>query len=87
MALNRLPEDGELQLAAVRLPPGRRIHAGLRSGGPVAWAFLLGVLAVSARWYSARAKWIIPKVIFFACFLQGYLSAELIAGINAIGHS
>jgi hypothetical protein len=50
-------------------------------------AFLLGVLAVSARWYSARAKWIIPKVIFFTCFLQGYLSAELIAGINAIGHS
>jgi hypothetical protein len=38
MSLNRLPEDGELQLAAVSLPPGRRIHAGLRSGGPVAWA-------------------------------------------------
>jgi hypothetical protein len=38
MAVNRVPEDGELQLAAVRLPPGRRIHAWLRSGGPVAWA-------------------------------------------------
>ena len=38
MAMNRLPEDGELELATVRLPPGRRIHARLRSGGPVAWA-------------------------------------------------
>lgn len=38
MAVNRLPEDGELQLAAVGLPPGRRIHASLSSGGPVAWA-------------------------------------------------
>jgi Domain of unknown function (DUF4253) len=38
MAMNRLPEDGELQLAAVSLPSGRQIHAGYGSGGPVAWA-------------------------------------------------
>ena len=37
MTMNRLPEDGELELAAVRLPPGRRILSG-RSFGPVAWA-------------------------------------------------
>jgi len=36
--MNRLPEDGELQLAGISLPTGRQIHAGHGSGGPVAWA-------------------------------------------------
>jgi hypothetical protein len=36
--MNQLPEDGELHVAAVRLPAGRRIHAAYGSGGPVAWA-------------------------------------------------
>jgi hypothetical protein len=33
-----LPENGELQLGAIRLPAGRRIVAGYGSGGPAAWA-------------------------------------------------
>ena len=33
-----VPADGELQIGAIRLPAGRRIHAGHGSGGPVAWA-------------------------------------------------
>src|SRR6266702_4301359 len=33
-----VPADGELQIGAIRLPDGRRIHAGHGSGGPVAWA-------------------------------------------------
>jgi Domain of unknown function (DUF4253) len=37
IVVDQLPADGELLLAAVCLPPGRRI-AGYGSGGPVAWA-------------------------------------------------
>jgi len=37
MASNELPLDGELQVGPVRLPSGRRLHAGFGSGTPVAW--------------------------------------------------
>jgi hypothetical protein len=55
MAMNRLPEDGELQLAAVSLPPGRRIHAGYGSGGPVAWATTEPVPDVGRVWAALSA--------------------------------
>lgn len=49
--------------------------------------FVLAILALSLLCYAWRFKWAVPGVIFAACFLQGLLSAALIAGINAIGHS
>jgi hypothetical protein len=48
--MNRLPEDGELQLAGVSLPAGRRIHTGHGSGAPVAWATIEPVPDAGRVW-------------------------------------
>jgi hypothetical protein len=37
MVVARLPEAGELRLGAITLPAGRRVGAGVGSGGPLAW--------------------------------------------------
>jgi hypothetical protein len=49
--------------------------------------FLACVLVVSLMCRSAKAMWVVAALIFVACFVQGWMSASLIAGIDAIGHS
>jgi hypothetical protein len=49
--------------------------------------FLACVLVVSLLCRSAKSRWVVAGVIFVVCFAQGYVSASLLAGIDAIGHS
>jgi hypothetical protein len=45
-----LPEDGELRIGSMALPPGRRLKAGYGSGAPVAWATLQPVPDAGRVW-------------------------------------
>lgn len=53
--MDRLPANGELQLAAASLPPGRRVYAGMGSGGPVAWATAQPVPDAGRVWAALSA--------------------------------
>jgi hypothetical protein len=47
---------------------------------------LVGVLsAVACRWKTARV--VLPCMVFVYSFFQGLLAAQIIIGIDAIGHS
>ncbi len=50
MPPGNLPEDGELQLGAIRLPAGKRIVAGYGAGEPVAWATVAPVADPGRTW-------------------------------------
>src|SRR5437016_2555882 len=58
----------------------------------VAWcvliAFLVLVGRASALLYHSKTAWLtMPGVVTIYCLLQGLLAAQIISGIDAIGHS
>jgi hypothetical protein len=51
-------------------------------------AFLLLIATLSAQLYRLRPAWVIlPGVLFLLSLVQGLLLAEIVRGIDAIGHS
>ena len=55
MVTGSVPEDGELQLASIRLPAGRRVHAGWPTPAPVAWITIEAVPEPGRVWAALSA--------------------------------
>jgi Domain of unknown function (DUF4253) len=54
--MTEVPADGELQVGAVRLPAGRRVHAGFESVTPVAWATTEPLPEPGLTWWQLSAQ-------------------------------
>ena len=57
MATDTLPEEGELRLGAVMLPPGRRIVPQEGPGDPVAWVTTQPVPDPRSPTLTSRRAW------------------------------
>src|SRR5690242_16467696 len=55
MSMSGLPEDGELRLGPVTLPPGKRIRGAHGSGEPAAWVTLQPVPDPGRVWAALSA--------------------------------
>lgn len=55
MVAGSVPEDGELQLDSIRLPAGKRVHAGWPTPVPVAWITIQAVLEPGRVWAALSA--------------------------------
>jgi Domain of unknown function (DUF4253) len=73
MATGSVPEDGVLQLGAITLPAGKRVHAGWQAPVPVAWATSEAVPQPGRVWAALSAA---RQQTGLVPFLLGHLLGE-----------
>jgi len=73
MTARGVPEDGELQLGAISLPAGKRVHAGWEESAPVAWVTAEAVPQPGRVWAALSAA---RQQTGLVPFLLGHLHGE-----------